>query len=89
LDREFDEPERFDVRRTIKRTVAFGEGIHYCLGAPLARLEGRIALETVLARIPDYEISGDVQRFTSTVNMRTVWQLPVTFTPRRAEVAVR
>jgi cytochrome P450 len=87
-DREFDESDRFDISRTIKRTVAFGEGIHFCLGAPLARLEGRIALETTLARIPDYEISGDIERFRSTLNMRMLWRLPVTFTPRKARVLV-
>ena len=85
-DREFDEPDRFDITRSIKRTLAFGEGIHFCLGAPLARMEARIALETVLARIPDYAISGEVQRSSSTVNMRVLWRLPAAFTPRKANV---
>jgi cytochrome P450 len=58
-EREFDEPERFDVRRRIRRHLAFGQGIHFCLGAHLARLEGRVAFEELLARIPDYELAGE------------------------------
>jgi len=54
--REFDDPERFDVRRVIKRHVTFGYGAHFCLGAALARLEGRIALARTLARFPTWEI---------------------------------
>jgi cytochrome P450 len=48
----FSVPERLDVARTDGGHVAFGHGIHHCLGAPLARLEGRIALGTLLARFP-------------------------------------
>jgi cytochrome P450 len=54
--REFDDADRFDVRRTIKRHISFGYGAHYCIGAALARLEGRIALEGTLARFPTWEI---------------------------------
>jgi cytochrome P450 family 109 len=49
---QFREPGRFDIRRTPSRHLAFGYGIHFCLGAPLARLEGRIALQTMLERLP-------------------------------------
>ena len=55
-------PERFDVRRDLaplKRNYAFGYGIHYCLGAPLARLEGTIALAAVLDRLPDLRRDGE------------------------------
>jgi cytochrome P450 len=48
---QFPEPGRFDVERTPNRHLAFGHGIHFCLGAPLARLEGRIALGRLLARL--------------------------------------
>jgi len=57
----FDRSDRFDPRRASGRHLSFGEGLHFCLGAPLARLEARIALEELLTRIPDYRISGPVQ----------------------------
>lgn len=52
-ERQFPEPERFDVRRKPAKHVGFGHGIHYCVGAPLARLEGKIALELLLDRFSD------------------------------------
>ena len=58
-EREFEEPERFDVRRKIKRHLALGHGIHFCLGASLARLEARVAFEELLARIPDYTLEEE------------------------------
>jgi cytochrome P450 len=58
-EREFPEPERFDVRRRFTRTLVFGHGTHFCIGAHVARLEGRVILEEVLARIPDYAVDAD------------------------------
>jgi cytochrome P450 len=55
-ERQYDDPELFDIHRVIERPVVFGFGIHLCLGASLARLEGRIAFEELLARFPNYEI---------------------------------
>ena len=55
-ERKFDDPDRFDVRRTIDHHLSFGYGLHFCLGAALARLEGRVALEEVLARFPTWEV---------------------------------
>jgi len=68
-DRRFPEGDRFDIHRTIDHHVAFGYGIHFCLGAALARLEGRVALDEVLRRFPDWEVDWDnaVQARTSTV----------------------
>jgi cytochrome P450 len=77
-ERKFPDADRFDVRRDVGRQLAFGYGIHVCLGSALARLEGRIALEEVLKRFPTWEIDWDnaVQARTSTVRG---WQtLPVT-----------
>ena len=48
----FRDPDRFDLRRTPNHHLAFGEGPHYCLGAALARLEGRMAVEILLEKLP-------------------------------------
>lgn len=56
-ERRYDNPELFDIHRVIERPLGFGFGIHRCLGAPLARLEGKVAFEELLARFPDYEIN--------------------------------
>lgn len=68
-ERAFADPDRIDVRREITRHVAFGYGIHFCLGAALARLEGRIALEETLRRFPEWAVdtSGCEMVHTSTV----------------------
>jgi cytochrome P450 len=56
-EREFDDPDRFDLHRRIRRHLSFGQGLHFCLGANLARLEARVAFEELLARIPDYALA--------------------------------
>jgi cytochrome P450 len=75
---EFDAPERLDLTRKPKRHLAFGEGVHFCVGAPLARMEGVVALDTFLKRIPGYELAGRVERHHYT-GMRGVVSLPVRF----------
>jgi cytochrome P450 len=55
---EFDDPTRLDVSRTPNRHLAFGSGAHRCVGLPLARLEGKIAISRFLERFPDYQLSG-------------------------------
>jgi cytochrome P450 len=77
-DRKFPDGDQFDVGRPIDHHLAFGYGLHFCLGAALARLEGRIALDEVLQRFPTWELDLDnaVQARTSTV--RGWERLPVT-----------
>ena len=64
-EREFPDPERFDIRREITKHLAFGHGTHFCLGSNLARLEARVAFEELHARLPDYELDGTPRRITS------------------------
>lgn len=68
-EREFADADCYDVTRHIDRHLAFGYGIHHCLGAALARLEARIALQEMLARFPEWEVDRRqvVPSHTSTV----------------------
>lgn len=68
-ERVFPDPDRFDIGRSMAQHVTFGYGVHFCIGAALARLEGRIALEETLARFPAWDIDpAGVER----VHTRTV-----------------
>ena len=58
-EREFAEPDQFRWDRTIRRHLAFGQGQNFCIGTHVARLEGRILLQELMARVPDYEIDAD------------------------------
>lgn len=80
----YTEPDRLDVSRVPRGHLAFGHGIHFCLGAPLARLEGRIAFDTLLSRLPDLRLAVPADQLTyrpSTI-MRGLEALPVRFTVR-------
>jgi cytochrome P450 len=76
-ERQFDDPDRFDVGRTIDHHVTFGFGLHFCMGAALARLEGRVALEEVLARFPDWEVDLGAAERVHTTTVRGWHRLPV------------
>ena len=76
-EREFPEPDRFEVRRRPKRMLGFGHGAHLCLGLHVARLEGRVLLEELLARAPHYQVDvGHVARVASD-QMRGIASLPI------------
>ncbi len=76
-ERKFDDPDRYDVTREVRGHVAFGFGLHYCLGAALARLEGRIALEEVLKRFPEWTVDMGRARLSPTSTVRGWETLPV------------
>jgi cytochrome P450 len=77
-DLRFPDGDRFDIHRPVGPMLTFGYGIHYCLGAALARLEGRVALEEVLKRFPDWEVDTDAARLSPTSTVRGWETLPVT-----------
>jgi cytochrome P450 len=80
-ERYWTDPDVFDVGRDTAGHLAFGIGIHHCLGASLARLEATVALQEVLARIPDFHVdTGGLERVHSG-NVRGFSRVPVTFTP--------
>jgi cytochrome P450 len=71
------DPDRFTPRRSEGQHLTFGFGIHFCLGASLARMEGRVALQEVLNRFPDWEIDYDNIKMASTSTVRGCETLPV------------
>jgi cytochrome P450 len=78
----FTDPDTLDLARRDNPHLGFGHGIHYCIGAPLARLEGRVALERLLTRLPDLALAAapDDLRWRGGLIMRGLRALPVTFT---------
>ncbi len=75
-DRQFDDAERFDIHRRGSH-LSFGQGLHFCLGAALARMEARVALEEVLTRWPDWEVDYANAVRAHTTNVRGWGKLPV------------
>jgi len=78
---QFPDPDRFDIKRNSSKHVAFAYGIHYCVGAPLARLEGQIAINTILRRLPDLALVSDKIQREPSLLLRGLVKLPVTFSP--------
>jgi cytochrome P450 len=80
-ERAFEDPFRFDVGRSDNKHVAFGHGVHFCLGAHLARLELRIFFEELLARVDDLQLAGEPAR-SATVFVGGLKRLPVSYRVR-------
>ena len=78
-ERQFPEPDRFDIARSPQDHVAFGYGIHYCLGAPLARLEGRNALEALLFDCPPFSCATERVEQIASMIVRGPQTLPLRF----------
>jgi cytochrome P450 len=76
-DRRFPNGDSFDIHRNDGRHITFGNGIHLCMGAALARMEGVIALEEVLARFPAWDVDTDKARLSPTSTVRGWETLPV------------
>ena len=75
----FADPDRLDVARADNRHIAFGFGIHFCLGAPLARVEGQIALQSLLRRMPRLRLAGPEPEWRESSTLRGLKALPVAF----------
>jgi cytochrome P450 len=76
---QFRDPDRLDLSRGDNRHIAFGWGIHFCLGAPLARLEGQIAIDTLVRRLPGLELVAGTPEYRQSLTLRGLKALPVKF----------
>ena len=77
--RKFDDPDRLDITREKNQHVIFGYGIHFCIGAPLARMEGQIAFQLLLERLRDIEPGAGEPKWTDSLVLRGVDTLPIRF----------
>jgi cytochrome P450 len=78
-ERVWEDPERFDLHRNTNASLSFGQGTHFCLGAALARLEARVALEEVQRRLPDFAIKSEGIQRVHSINVRGFAALPIEF----------
>jgi len=76
---QFEDPDRLDLGRSENRHLAFGQGAHFCLGAPLARLEGQVAFERLVKRFPRLDLTGEKLRWKPGVVLRGLKALPLAF----------
>jgi len=77
---QFPDPDRLDLTRSPNQHFSFGRGIHFCLGAPLARLEGRIAISSLVSRFAELRQVGEAVR-SQTITLRGLTRLPLAVTP--------
>jgi pimeloyl-[acyl-carrier protein] synthase len=75
--RQFPEPEKFDITRSPNPHVAFGSGIHHCLGAYLARLEGQEAFKALVQRLPSLHLETEELEYQPSITFRSLNTLPV------------
>jgi cytochrome P450 len=75
----FPDPDRLDITRAVHNHVAFGKGHHFCLGAPLARLEVQIAFTTIFRRLPNLRLETDHLEYRDNFNLRSLRSLPLRF----------
>jgi len=76
---QFPDPDRLDLTRADNRHIAFGWGIHFCLGAPLARVEGQIAIDALVRRLPRLELMTDEPEYRQSLTLRGLKTLPIKF----------
>jgi cytochrome P450 len=76
---QFERPDELDVTRQPNEHVAFGDGIHFCLGAPLARAEGQIAFQAMLERLGDPRLEKEDPPWGGTFILRGLTSLPIAF----------
>ena len=81
-DREFERPDTFDIHRNAPRHLTFGQGVHRCLGAFMASMEGKVLFEEVLARFPDYEVLLDEAVKPATEFVQGYSRFPIAFSPK-------
>ena len=76
-ERQFEDPDRFDIHRNTKGHLAFGLGVHFCLGASLARLEARVALEALVPELPHLERQDPETQLVQSLVVRGPSTLPL------------
>jgi cytochrome P450 len=78
---QFKDPDRFDPERGALANLAFGQGVHFCLGAPLARMEARVALDTLVSMVDRFELRTDRIKWNQSLSVRSPVSLPVVVRP--------
>ena len=77
--REFTDPDRFDIKRNAPRILSFGHGIHLCIGQHFAKMEAKLCLQTLLAWAPDYEVKANELKRLKTEFVQGWESMPVVF----------